>query len=803
MALRTASCFQANGGIDSLTAQNAIYTQAVHISVQGYSDTVVNIGLSVSNPAATLSFAEGTVRNLTWVQGQGIPTAIITAVSSNSPIQFSTTSSGTIAPIIAASEASGLAYNFGTQIPVTFPNMPFSEAQPGSVLTGVVKFTWGSTRSSTVTFYVNCCGGDVYGAARFRRFPSNLPDGEHGRAIYRDSLRFLDLFLVSDPTQRTNVGIVNASNQIVADANIINTQVVNSSSIVLTIQAPALNTDPLLPWEWIFLGDLRSVQPGRRRLLNSDGHRLRIVIGAGPTISNVVSASTLTSASTPNVAPYDILTLFGTNFCTSNGTGCGAAGILYGVLNPATMTYTTALSPDGGQRNLTVSFKLHSAVASTYVAAPLLFATNSQINLVVPATGFPVAGSAVDVLVTFGGLSSNIFAVTSVLTDPGVFTIDSFGQGAILTPSYAIANGSNPALTGSVVLMYATGLGTPTSLTAGNPVAWSSLTCITPANYETIAGNGASVDGALIQSSLLSTYIPPCFGTANAPSSIKVGGVSTTIGYTGWVADSVAGLYQSNVTLPAAGGTFTDAAGTSIVGLRSPVQLPVQITSNSVASPAPGANLGLNPGVTMWVAPAALALTNPGVQSVGTMGAAWTPSVTASGGTGPYTFLVDNSATPASGLVFSVTSPTLTFVSAPTAVGVYLITVTATDAHGLTGSTTFTITVSDSSDASTVTAAATAVTASTYGTSNAAVTTVTGGGGTGPYTYTVSPSAVLSVSNAGVVSTVGSAAAGIYHANVTVTDSAGCGAHHLFRRTCRDGSERHQQCDHPYGESPV
>jgi hypothetical protein len=165
--------FQANGGIDSLAAQNAPYTQTVHISVQGYADTTVNISLSVANPAATLSFAEGTVRNLTWVQGQGIPSAIITAVSSNSPIQFSTTSSGTIAPIIAASEASGLAYNFGTQIPVTFPNMPFSEAQPGNVLTGVVRFAWGST-SSTVTFYVTVAAGTstaVLGSA----IPTNLP----------------------------------------------------------------------------------------------------------------------------------------------------------------------------------------------------------------------------------------------------------------------------------------------------------------------------------------------------------------------------------------------------------------------------------------------------------------------------------------------------------------------------------------------------------------------------------------------------------------------------------------------------
>jgi uncharacterized protein (TIGR03437 family) len=754
--------FQATGGIDALAAQAAPYTQTVHISVPGYADTTVNVSVVVNNPSATLSFAEGNVRNLTWVQGQGIPTAIITAISSNSPIQYSTTSSGAIAPIIAATETSGLAYNFGTEIPVTFPNLPFSEAQPGSVLSGAVKFAWGTT-TSTVTFYVTVQGGTST-AILNSAAPTNLPTAATGEQ-FTVTLYGSGFVPLADPTQRTTVGIV-SNNQIVQDTNIINTQVVNSSTIVLTIQAPAISTDALLPWTGTNV-TFGVCNPSGGTCTAPTG-TFGIVVGAGPTISGIVSASTLTSASTPNVAPYDILTIWGSNFCTANGTGCGANGILYGVVNPANAAYTTALSPDGGQRNLTVSFKAHSAAASTYVAAPLLFATNSQINLVVPATGFPGSG-AVDVLVSFGGLNSNVFAVTSAPTDPGVFMVDTYGQGAILNTNYSLASGSNPAVTGSVVQIYSTGLGTPTSLTVSTPVVYNSVTCITPANYEALVGS-SSVDGMLIQSILLPSNLPPCFGTG-APSSIKVGGVTATIGYTGWVADSVAGLYQANATLPAATSTFTDAAGTSIVGLRSPVQLPVQITSGGVASPAPGTNLGLNPGVTMWVTPPALTVSSLTAQTAAN-GGAWTPTVTASGGTAPYTFVVDNSASPATGgLVYTVASPTLSFVTAPTAYGVYLITVTATDAHGVTGSTTFTLTVTDGSDTSTVTAAATAVTASTYGTSNAAVTTVTGGGGTGPYTYTVTPSAVFSVSATGVVSTVANAASGIYHAYVTVTDS--------------------------------
>ena len=81
--------------------------------------------------------------------------------------------------------------------------------------------------------------------------------------------------------------------------------------------------------------------------------------------------------------------------------------------------------------------------------------------------------------------------------------IDTYGQAAILNPNYTVANGSNPATMGALAVIYATGLGTPTSLTGVTPVTYSAVPCITPANYETAASIGSSVDGVLIQTALL------------------------------------------------------------------------------------------------------------------------------------------------------------------------------------------------------------------------------------------------------------------------------------------------------------
>ena len=89
------------------------YNASVGVKVSGYSDLSVPISLLVNNKAPKLTVEEGTTRNLSWVLGTPLPAPFITAQSTDSPIPYTLTSGGTLAPIISPSLQKGLAYSSG------------------------------------------------------------------------------------------------------------------------------------------------------------------------------------------------------------------------------------------------------------------------------------------------------------------------------------------------------------------------------------------------------------------------------------------------------------------------------------------------------------------------------------------------------------------------------------------------------------------------------------------------------------------------------------------------------------------
>jgi uncharacterized protein (TIGR03437 family) len=148
--------------------------------------------------------------------------------------------------------------------------------------------------------------------------------------------------------------------------------------------------------------------------------------------------------------------------------------------------------------------------------APLLAVSAGQVNAVVP---YSVDGKPdVRVEVDAGGRRSNPLVLSVAPAAPGVFTIDSSGQGQVVAVNQ---NGSlnsemNPAPPGSWVFFYAAGLGQT---------------------------NPPGIDGAPVPAA---EPLPrPVAGV-----SVQMGGIDARVLYSGGAPTFIAGLHQINVEVP-------------------------------------------------------------------------------------------------------------------------------------------------------------------------------------------------------------------------------------------------------------
>ncbi len=783
---------------DTLAA--GTYSATVRLRVANFGDLSLPVSLSVNNPAPKLTVSEGTTRTINWVVGQALPTMLITAVSSDSPIPYTLVTGGKLAPIVTASQLGGLAYSFGTPIPVTFDQLLFAAAVPGSVLTGTATLTWGSpAQTIVVTINVNVlsAGATVSGIS-----PASLPTAASG-TTFTAVLTGSGFITGTDPALRTKVGIV-SSGSLVTNTNITST-VVNGSNIILTIIAPAV-ADAALPFSptgtggSVVIGICNPVSGA----CSTPSGQATLSIGNNPIVQAVTSASAYLQVNPPSlqtIAPYDMISIFGTNFCTSGGTGCSSSQVLYGAAEATTLTFPRTISPDAPgatQRNLVVTFQTQATPPVVIATAPILFATNNQINVMVPAALSASIGSNVDMVVSFGyatGTTQRIgapFALTIAATNPGMFTVGSNGQGdgAVLDSRWAVVTQANPAAvrtnagtvsggTSDTIQLYLTGLGAPSTGadnastgTSGNPT-WGT-DCVSTASYLTSLNTAAStsllsIDGSILQTVLLNTdRLVPCIasGSANSPS-VTIGGRAATITYAGFVPDGIAGLYQINAKLPINGtAAFTNTVGTSIANLTAPVQLPVVVTANSRTSQS---------GVSIWVTPR-LRVRPPTALS-GTVGVPWAGTnnlVLASEGTSTYQFALTSGLLPA-GVTLNTSTGAISGTPAASTSGTYQVTVTATDSAPvpLTGSVSFTATVAGGLF---LTSTGTSPFTGTFGTANATLTTVTATGGLFPYTYAITtpsslPTGMTVGASNGVVGITTLTPAGVYSITVTGTDA--------------------------------
>ena len=220
------------------------YTTAgsgIRLNVNGYAPIFIPVTMALSNPASKISVAEGQTRNYSWVIGTALPTPVITAVSTDTPVPFTLATAG---PLFSAGNGTsitqGLAYSFGTPISVAFSQSAFASASPGNVLTGTVTLTSGTPATNLVVTFnvtVQAAAATVSSVspAAFRR-PS--PARNSADMVLTGS----GFVISSNAALATVVGVVQPnSTQISIDTNIAITGG-DSSHIDFTITANTADT---------------------------------------------------------------------------------------------------------------------------------------------------------------------------------------------------------------------------------------------------------------------------------------------------------------------------------------------------------------------------------------------------------------------------------------------------------------------------------------------------------------------------------------------------------------------------------
>ena len=239
-----------------------------------------------------------------------------------------------------------------------------------------------------------------------------------------------------------------------------------------------------------------------------------------PTITKVTNAA---SYATANIAPGEIITLFGTD------------------MGPAT---AVGLALDSSGKVATTLGGVQVTVKG--YPAPLIYVSNTQISAVVP---YEVAlFTTADVLVKYLGQSSNGISMNISTTAPGLFTANSSGTGpgAILNQNGSVNSPSLPANRNDTVVVYLTGEGqtSPAGVT-GKVTTVSSTPPLTPAPL--------------------------------LPVSVLIGGQPANFSFAGEAPGFVSGVMQLNVTIPAGAATGQQSIVVSIGGNPSQSGVTVSI----------------------------------------------------------------------------------------------------------------------------------------------------------------------------------------------------------------------------------
>ncbi|MHC1654666.1 putative Ig domain-containing protein [Stenotrophomonas maltophilia] len=453
--------------------------------------------------------------------------------------------------------------------------------------------------------------------------------------------------------------------------------------------------------------------------------------GAGPYTGSRAYALTV-NAPTLTLSPASGATLTATagtalgsmGFTAANGTAPYSYAITAGALPPG-----VSLAPSGGLSGTptaagSFNFSVTATDGSTGTGAP--FSVTGSYTLAVAAPTITLAPASLPTL-SVGAAFSQTFVAS----------------GGQPTYSYAIVAGALPA---------GLSLNTVTGVLSGTPTHAGAYTFTVTATDNGGFTGSQAYTGAVGAGVVLL----PAASLANASAGTAYSHTFTASGGTpGYTYAMQSGALPAGLTLSTTGvlsGTPTQAGNFNFT---------VRATDSSTGTGAP---FSAGQSYSLTVDAPTISLT-PSTLPAATGGAAYSQTVSASGGTGSHTFSMSAGALPP-GVALSSAG---ILSGTPTSAGSYAFTITATDSLGFTGSQAYSFTV----NAPTIVITPATLPAATG--SIAYNQALTASGGHGGYTFSLSTGALpagVTLSSAGMVSgsptTLGS-----YSFTVTATDGFG------------------------------
>jgi len=182
---------------------------------------------------------------------------------------------------------------------------------------------------------------------------------------------------------------------------------------------------------------------------------LTISAASGPVIGAVTNAA---SFLTGPVSPGELVVIFGTGLGPSSlaGMSLDAAGLINNQLSGTQVFFDD-------------------------IAAPMVYSSALQIAAIVP---YELGRASTRVRVAYQGTTSAPVSLQVAASNPGIFTMNSQGQGAVLNQDYSLNSPQNGTEPGKVIFVYATGGGFTDPPSIDGTIAAAAASTVLPASVQ-------------------------------------------------------------------------------------------------------------------------------------------------------------------------------------------------------------------------------------------------------------------------------------------------------------------------------